>query len=166
MNAVDEVSARDAIRQAALRYCRGIDRLDVDLVRSAYWPDATDDHGTFKGNGWDFASYAVGRLREAFSATMHTVFNHTINLDDTGTSATGEIYNISYHLQATPPMLYTWWGRYLDRYERRDGEWRIIQRTVVHEWTIATPATEHMPIASEKFRQGTHDRGTTPASPF
>ena len=160
VNALDEVIARDAIRQAALRYCRGIDRLDLELVKSAYWPDATDDHGTFRGRGWDFADYAVGRLREAFGATMHTVFNHTIEFEPAGTTALGEIYNVSYHLQRDPPVLYTWWGRYLDRYERRGDEWRILARLVVHEWTIASPATDHMPIASERFLQGSFDRGT------
>ena len=31
-------------------------------------------------------------------------------------------------------VLETFGGRYLDRFERRDGEWRIAHRTVVHEW--------------------------------
>ncbi len=41
----------EAIRQAALRYCRGVDRLDAELMFSAYHDDATDDHGVFVGLG-------------------------------------------------------------------------------------------------------------------
>jgi len=41
------LSDHDAIRQVAARYARGVDRLDGDLMKSAYWPEATDDHGVF-----------------------------------------------------------------------------------------------------------------------
>ena len=34
-----------AIKKVHLRYCRGIDRMDWDLIRSCYHPDAIDDHG-------------------------------------------------------------------------------------------------------------------------
>ena len=33
---------RESIREATFRYARGVDRLDVELMKSAYWPDATD----------------------------------------------------------------------------------------------------------------------------
>ena len=47
---VEQLSDLQCIRDTALRYCRGVDRLDEDLMKSAYWPDATDNHGTFIGN--------------------------------------------------------------------------------------------------------------------
>jgi len=43
------MGAAEAIRQAALRYCRGVDRLDPELMLSAYHDGATDDHGIFSG---------------------------------------------------------------------------------------------------------------------
>ena len=39
-----------AIEEKLHLYCRVIDRLDVDLLRSIYWPEGTDDHGSFVGN--------------------------------------------------------------------------------------------------------------------
>ena len=54
----------------------------------------------------------------------------------------------------------TWHGRYLDRYERRDGEWRIAARVCVHEWTRTDRVTSPMPIDASRFRQGGADRGT------
>ena len=42
-----QLADREAIRDVAIRYCRGVDRLDVDVLKSAYWPDATDHHGDF-----------------------------------------------------------------------------------------------------------------------
>ena len=52
-SAVARAAAAEAIRQAALRYCRGVDRLDAELMRSAYHDDATDDHGVFVGPAAD-----------------------------------------------------------------------------------------------------------------
>ena len=40
-------------------------------------------------------------------------------------------------------MLETFGGRYVDRFERRDGEWKIAHRTVVHEWD----KVEHVELA-------------------
>jgi len=157
-----DLADREGIRAVALRYCRGIDRLDAELVRSAYWPEATDDHGTFVGPAHEFAGYAVERLGAGFVATMHTIFNHSIELDEDRRGASGEIYNVSYHLRDEGGVrtVFTWWGRYLDRYEKRGGEWRIIDRVCVHEWTSANPIDAPMPIASERFRQGGFDRNT------
>ena len=57
-------------------------------MKSAYWPDATDDHGTFVGNAWEFVDHCmVSHLRWRF--TMHCVYNHYVELDD-ASNARGE----------------------------------------------------------------------------
>ncbi|MEI6002085.1 hypothetical protein H3V53_34635 [Paraburkholderia bengalensis] len=38
------------------RYCRGIDRIDWDLVRTCYHPDAFDEHGSSGGGRLDGCS--------------------------------------------------------------------------------------------------------------
>ena len=48
-----ELADREAIRECLYRYSRGVDRLDADMVRSAYWPDCTDNHMGFCGNAED-----------------------------------------------------------------------------------------------------------------
>src|SRR5579862_3908887 len=45
----DELADREAIRDCLYRYCRGVDRCDMELLRSAYWPGAMDTHTGFKG---------------------------------------------------------------------------------------------------------------------
>src|SRR5262245_17777267 len=42
---------KQAIQEVLARYCRGVDRADLELLRSVYHPDAIDNHGTFNGNG-------------------------------------------------------------------------------------------------------------------
>ncbi len=151
-----QLSDLEAIRDVAKRYCRGVDRLDPDEMKSAYWPEATDDHGTFVGNAHEFVEHCmVSHLR--WRSTNHTIMNHTIDLDEDGVHARGEAYNVSYLFQKEADVLDTWWGRYLDRYEKRGDEWRIIERVCVHEGTHSTPVNA-MAIPGDKFRQGSFDR--------
>ena len=147
--------AREAIREAAGRYARGVDRLDAELMKTAYWPDATDDHGRFVGNGWEFADRVVG-THDRWAATMHCTMQHAIEFDDDD-HARGEIYNITYLVSRDEGPWSVWLGRYLDRYERRAGEWRISHRTCVHE---ATTTLDHAPMAGDMsgFRTGAVDR--------
>jgi len=154
----ERAAAAEEIRQAALRYCRGVDRLDAELMFSAYHPDAVDDHGVFVGPARDLCDRVV-RSHQRYDATMHCVLNHAIDFVDEVT-ATGEIYNVTY-LRATVDgvtQLHTWWGRYLDRYECREGRWAIAHRVCVHEWTQTEPAGEPMPVDASLFRPGHADR--------
>lgn len=152
-----QLSDLQSIRDAAHRYCRGVDRLDPDEMRSAYWPDAIDDHGVFVGNAMEFVDRVIashGRWR----ATMHCILNHHIELDPDGSSARGEAYNVTYLFHGQGNSMDIWWGRYLDRYQQRNGEWRIAHRVCVHEGTRTLGDGEAMNIQSELFRSGSFDR--------
>ena len=153
---VEQLSDIQSIRDVALRYCRGVDRLDEDLMKSAYWPDATDDHGTFVGNAMEFCEMCmIGHLR--WRSTSHCVLNHYIELDEDGIHGRGEVYNVTYLFQKDEEILDTWHGRYLDIYEKRNDEWRIIERVCVHEGTVSQDISK-MTIDAPKFRQGSFDR--------
>ena len=54
---------KEAIRDCLYRYCRGIDRADEAILRSAYWPDAHDRHGAYVGDVEGFFAQALPRLR-------------------------------------------------------------------------------------------------------
>jgi hypothetical protein len=141
--AVDELVAKQAIHDVVMRYCRGIDRLDEELVRSVYHPDAYDDHGTFKGNGWDFASSVIQTLAAVPQRTMHTICNELVEVDND--VAYGEAYVVAHHLfddGAGGRTLFSFHGRYVDRFERRDDEWNIAHRVVVKDWAESRPFTE------------------------
>ena len=162
---VQQLSDREQIRDVALRYCRGVDRLDPDCMKSAYWPDAIDDHGNFVGSAHEFSDHCmVAHLR--WKWTMHAIYNHLIDLDADGVHACGEIYNITNLCRADTGAIDTWYGRYLDRYEKRGDEWRIIHRVCVHHGT-QTQLVEPMSIATAKFRDGSFDRpsGGRPIGP-
>ena len=74
---------KNAIQDVLVRYCRGVDRLDAELMKSAYWPDATDDHGVFSGNAMDFVDMCMASHLH-WRSTNHCIFNHHIALDTDG----------------------------------------------------------------------------------
>ena len=152
-----ELGAIEACREAARQYCRGVDRLDGEVMKSAYWPDATDDHGTFVGNAHEFVDHCM-ESHKRWAWTMHCIYNHSVELDPDGEHARGEAYNISYLQRAETGELDIWFGRYLDHYEKRGDEWRILSRVCVHEGDRTEPAGTAMPIVADKFRQGSFDR--------
>lgn len=159
----EQLSDIECIRDAAIRYCRGVDRLDENLMKSSYWPDATDDHGVYVGNAMEFVEMCmVSHLR--WRSTNHCILNHHIELDADGVQACGEVYNVTYLFQKDDDVLDTWHGRYLDRYEKRQDEWRIIERVCVYEGSTSETFTR-MEIESAKFRQGSFDRPSSGRRP-
>jgi len=123
---------KDAIRDCLYRYCRGIDRADEDLLRGVYWPDARDSHGAYVGTASGFIAQAVPRLR-AGGRGVHQIGNILIELH--GDAAAVESSFLALQTNAAAPTLETFLcGRYLDRFERRSGQWRIAERTVVYDW--------------------------------
>ena len=114
-----------------MRYARGIDRCDLALVESCYHPGATDDHGSFKGPIEEFIPWVETQL-EAFESTMHFMGNIFIVLD--GAVAHVETYCVAYHRLKDQDVDTLFGLRYVDRFEKRDGEWRIAERCIVAEW--------------------------------
>ncbi|MDB5861156.1 MAG: snoaL-like protein [Ramlibacter sp.] len=123
---------REAIRECLYRYCRGIDRCDETALRSAYWDDATDCHGAWNGSASGFIARALQRLGQG-GRRVHQVTNVLIELH--GDLAAVESSFFALQASAEQPQLETFLcGRYVDRFERRTGEWRVAARTVVYDW--------------------------------
>jgi ketosteroid isomerase-like protein len=117
------------------RYCRGIDRRDYDLVRACYHPDASDDHGDFRGGVDAFIDYVQGTLPR-FEHTMHFIGN--VLVEPVGDRARAESYAVAHHhmraSSSKPERDLTVGLRYVDDFERRAGQWRIAARACAFEW--------------------------------
>lgn len=137
----DGPGARRQITDALHRYCRGIDRMDAELIRSAYHDDGYDDHGDlFRGPVEDYIAWVLPTLAERFTSTMHTLSNITIERD--GDRARTESYLIAYHVSSGTGSLRVFGARYVDRFENRaDIGWRIAHRTLVSEWQVEHAGT-------------------------
>lgn len=146
---IESLADRQAIRDLILTYCRGIDRLDRDLVASCFHEDATDTHGSFRGTIEEFIDWAFGLL-DRYDSTMHLVANHLATIRNN--AAVAETYGIAYHRSSDPdPRRNLTVGfRYIDRLERRDGgPWRIAQRVATTEWVTAPGTGSEWPIPND-----------------
>ena len=129
---VTELSDREAIRDCLYRYSRAADRRDEDLLRSVYWPDAVDQHLSFKGNVEELIAWAMPIMR-TMEHQLHLIGNVMINLQ--GQRADVESYfSSAVVLPGKPKRDRIGYGRYLDKFEKRGDEWRIIERIVMSDW--------------------------------
>ena len=132
---------REEIRELSRRYMRGLDRLDKPLLQSVFAEDATVDYGFFQGSARDFVDFAHGVLSE------HLANHHMLGqmmVDVRGDEAVGEIYFQAFHrivADGDEKDLFIA-GRYLDRYAKRDGAWRISFRSEVNDWARTDPAAD------------------------
>jgi hypothetical protein len=136
MDIADQLAAEHAIRRRLLEYCRGIDRCDAELVAGVYHPDGTDDHGNFKGPGVDFARYATDALARHAVATSHVIGDSLIDFVDPMV-ADVETPVMAVHRVRTADgseVLERFGGRYFDRFECREGDWRIAERRLTWDW--------------------------------
>lgn len=141
------------------RYTRGVDRHDRELMLSAYWPDAFDEHGVAEGIAADFVDWAIGWHGEYQTRHQHIITNHVLDLD--GDTAHGETYYIFWgeNRQGPPTLAF---GRYVDRFEKRDGEWRIAHRVCVNELSAALtvpPMPEEWKAMLDKSGPNRRDKG-------
>lgn len=133
---LDRMEAIEAIRQSLHLYCRGIDRRDADVLRTVFWPGSRVEYGMYAGDGYEFAGEIGGWMDQGgFVRTQHMLGNVAITVD--GDAAHSEAYlQAFHHLRRDDGSIYDWivGGRYQDRFERRDGEWRIAYRRLIFEW--------------------------------
>jgi hypothetical protein len=133
--------AKQEIQELACKYSRGLDRLDADLLRSVFFEDAFCEYGFYDGPAAGFIDFAMGALRE-HTANHHMIGNMLIEVE--GDEAFGEVYFNAYHKVAAESgfedIIIA--GRYLDRYERRDGVWKIAYRSERNDWSRTQPCND------------------------
>lgn len=153
---------RQEIEHVLKLYCRAIDRCDLELLKTVYHPDGTDDHGSFSGNAMEFADIIIPSLRDGILDGMHTVTHCTIDVE--GDFATSESYYWAYQRahggeEAVSAFFgpdyaakakadgtidqyqdYYCGGRYIDLFERRNGQWKILRRKITNEWNDIRPS--------------------------
>lgn len=133
-----------------MRYARGVDRLDPDLVRDAYWPEAIDRHGSRTEPRDAMVDYLMARLA-TWEASSHMLGQSLVLVE--GARAGVETYFQALHLRKGEPRICDQVvGRYADRFERRGRHWRILQREVIIDWTAEQALGPEMPVPVEGRR--------------
>lgn len=125
--------AHHKVRTCIVRLARGEDRRDAESVGASFWPDATVDFGIFSGSFDEYLAWVVPGS-PAIAVTQHLLGQTHIELKDG--AALAETHVTAYHRvdMGTEERDTVIGGRYLDRVEERDGEWRIAARTMLYDW--------------------------------
>jgi hypothetical protein len=139
---------RQAILDVLVRYTRGVDRHDKDLVRSAFWPDARINLGRPMGR----EEYVDDeeRVLATYAVHQHHITEQNVEIDGAGAHVESYVLYIAVPRDraadsvgpATPGRALTsekteiGSGRYIERWEKRNGEWKILVREYVHDLTV------------------------------
>jgi ketosteroid isomerase-like protein len=147
------------IRAVLARYARAIDRRDLETVRACYHPDATDAHGHYNGDIDGFIAHSKSRWK-GLSESMTHLFGQTL-IEIDGDRAWVESYCLCFirllpEEEGETKMDRLGNIRYVDLFERRNGEWRILHRKVVHSPGRLDPVEIDPPPADQAFRWATY----------
>jgi 3-phenylpropionate/cinnamic acid dioxygenase small subunit len=121
-----ELQDRAAIHDLMMRYARGVDRRDLELVAACFAPNA----GYEGALGVGTIAVALDALRDRlqrYRTTMHCMANQLVELD--GDRASCETYAIVYHRLEAEAQDYVVGVRYLDDLARHGEGWWIVHRT-------------------------------------
>jgi ketosteroid isomerase-like protein len=141
--------ARHGILNALAMHSRGVDRGDANLLGAAYHPGATVDYGFFVGPAETLVAILAG-AQKAAPPTLHRTSNCEVRI--AGDRAVSESYVIAYVEGAETQRIV--FGRYLDRHERRGGEWRLSHRQYVMDGNTnraTTVARADPPVLHEHY---------------
>jgi hypothetical protein len=155
---VEYLLDRQEIYDVVCRYARGVDRHDPEILAAAYHPDALDEHGKFVNDMSKFAEWVNTIHNKRYSLHLHNITTHNCEIE--GDVAHAETYVLFGLALATEKEVWLGGGRYIDRLEKRDGEWKIALRRTMVDWYFAGDA---YPMHSEYFvpqgyPRGTHDK--------
>jgi hypothetical protein len=160
---LQRLADRIAIQETLYRYARGIDRRNWDFLASAFHPGASLHQGDFKGSIEEMIENV--KLRHAaIEQSAHLMTNILIEFDGPD-GAVVETYYLAYlRNDALPAIVRTALigggapeggkidmrslGRYIDRFERRDGHWRIAKRVCIAETLSGQAVPEGNPLSA------------------
>jgi catechol 2,3-dioxygenase-like lactoylglutathione lyase family enzyme len=132
---------KQAIHDVVLRYCRAVDQRDFELLRTCFHRDAVARYSTFEGDRDGLVAW-LRQILEGVVATMHVAANHYS--DVSGDTARVETYTVSYAIGDEGKSRING-VRYLDRFERREGGWAIVDRTVAIRFSGRAPELRAAP---------------------
>lgn len=156
---------RAEIQDIIYRWCSALDRCDWDAIPPLFHPEATDDHVFYSGDIGGLLDWLIPRHAN-MTQCVHMVGNILIEF------AGEDLALVETYLQGSqrhrvpssetePPREFSTmgFGRYIDRFERRNAEWKILKRTVVVEASFKVDLNEAFELtpARSLARRDGHD---------
>jgi hypothetical protein len=152
---VQYLTDRQEILDCIVRNSRGNDRFDKELVTSSYHSDGVHELGTNVITGKQYGEHANHAHTAMCERNLHNVTMHSCEID--GDVAHAESYVIGLFLDNGCETSRVLAGRYIDRLEKRNGEWKIVVRRATVE--IIVEGTAKM-INLPQFRERGYLKGS------
>lgn len=148
---LSELSDRAQIADVLGLFCQNLDRHNWDAMDQVFHEDASVKY-SYRDHVQTAAEWLAGArvTLSTFSRTFHQLGNMLIDID--GDTASCETYVTAIHCVPPTAPKDGFWGskdepyngiggaRYLDRFERRDGKWKIAVHETIVEWRHDAPA--------------------------
>ena len=142
---------RQRIHDVYLHYMRGFDRNDVELMRTAFWPDVQINYGTQSNSFDEFVSRHLDEHTRDLAHWGHLITNESVDIEGDVANVETYVTRLSNSKKDGKSMIVM--GRYIDRLERHHGEWRIAVREFVPTFLTETETT-----VDSVFKEGTWSR--------
>lgn len=144
------IADRFMIQDLMYRWCRAVDRLDKQGMLDIFHPGAIDSHGPYIGPAEGLVDWILVR-HKPIAVSSHFIGNLLIEFV---TEDVALVESYVRTIQQYPPEgkaqlaqltggatgnpetatdMFTS-SRYMDRVERRNGEWRIARRDLIQDW--------------------------------
>jgi len=142
-NTIETVIAKQDIQDAIARYARGVDRADGELLHSCYWDEAVEEHGSnYAGPARAYVDGAIQRLQGTMPMMHHIGSIHIAFEGDDHAFVETYLLTFARFEKDGEPWDTLTGGRVFDKFEQRDGEWRIIHRKIAFDWNRDAPMAE------------------------
>ena len=139
IGAAQAAFAKQDVHDLIMAQARATDRHDRALLASLWHEGAeVDVGGFFTGPAAEYCEFVL-QATSGLKRMYHSVANEWSKVE--GDQAVAESYVIAFTTDAQDMDELTG-GRYLDRFERRDGAWKFTQRSYVMDWTMRQPSTD------------------------
>ena len=137
---IDQLESRLAMRDLVTSYCRGFDAVDLEHFMAIWWPDCVWDigppFGVFEGHaGVERAVHEV--LWPVWRETHHLTSNLSVSFDDPD-HARG-VCDVDCMGATRDDVVQMISATYRDRFERRDGVWKISRSDVTIHYFNPVP---------------------------
>ena len=149
---------RQEILDCIVRTSRGNDRFDAERITSSYHADGIHELGRKQISGSQYGEHANHAHAAISEVNLHNVTMHSCEIN--GDVAHAESYVIGLFLDKGCETSRILAGRYIDRLERRDGQWAIVLRRATVEIPlegIAKLPNRNM-VPGSGYLKGSRDR--------
>lgn len=139
---VQRLLARTEIQEVLARYVRGIDRANGEMLKSCYHPDAIEEHaGNYTGNAHEYVGGAMERVK-TMGVMQHLLGSSHIEFSGDKAWVETNLWTFLRCNDDGKDVDTITGGRIIDRFEKRDGDWKIAHRRTILDWNRDTGSKE------------------------